>query len=218
MSIIRFRSPECVMVRIPKTGSTSIVKGILEGMQNAACTSFGVFPEEWRSLYSFAFVRNPFDRLVSAFLMFRGYFVATDAEKKFRDKLSLGRIMDVVEDPKVSPIGDGFFSKLKLHCLPMTAPFFHLSQVTDIYRFEEFNSECRRLTHRLGLVCLEVPHWRKSIREPYQNYFTPQDRERAESLFKADLQEFSYSFQARCTFSSHPLVRFLCGRKASHQG
>src|SRR4051794_2713828 len=112
MSIIRFRSPECAMVRIPKTGSTSIVKGILEGMQNTVSTSLGVFPDEWRSLYSFAFVRNPFDRLVSAFLMFQGYFVATDAEKKFRDELSLVRIMDVVEDTKVSPIGDGFFSKL----------------------------------------------------------------------------------------------------------
>lgn len=194
MPIILFREPECVMVRIAKTGSTSIVRGLFGGIENATAIQRGEFPEAWRGLYSFAFVRNPFDRLVSAWLMFKNYCVDTDEEKNFRDSLTLQRMMDVVENPDFSPVGDNYFSKLKLHCLPMTSPFFHLTQVADIYRFEDFPASYGKLAQRLGRTVEKVPHCRKSVRRIYQSYYTARERVRAESLFRADLEEFGYSF------------------------
>ncbi len=194
MSIIRFSSPECVMVRIRKAGSTSVVRGLFGGIENGSVLPSGPFPAEWRRIYSFAFIRNPFDRLVSAFLMFQGYAVANDAEKAFRAELTLERVMDVVEDPSISPDGDNYFSRLKQHALPMTTPIFCLHDVNDIYRFEDFDAEYRRLARRLGVECGEVPHLRKSQRQPYPAYFSNRDRHRAESLFHEDLREFGYAF------------------------
>ena len=182
------------MIRIAKTGSTSIVRGLLGGIENASHLTQGVFPNEWRSLYSFGFVRNPYDRLVSAWLMFQGYATATEEEKVFQAGLTLQRVMEVVENPEVSPVGNSYRSKLKLHCLPMTAPFFHLDQATEIYRFENYPEEYQRLAHQLGVPAGDVPHWRKSIRQPHQSYYTTRDRRRAEQLFQADLEAFGYEF------------------------
>lgn len=193
MPVIRFRSPECVMIRIPKTGSTSVVKGLLGGMENAAETKFGEFPMEWRDLYSFAFVRNPFDRLVSAFIMFQTYPVANDAEKEFRDGLTLDRMMDVIE-AEIPIVGPGFFPKLKLHSIPITHPYFCVQQVKEIFRFEEFESAYGQLAKTLSLPVGQVPHFRKSDRDSYQKYFSAADRERAEGIFDGDQQEFDYSF------------------------
>ncbi|MBA4148289.1 MAG: sulfotransferase family 2 domain-containing protein [Verrucomicrobia bacterium] len=194
MPVIRFQSPECVMVRIPKTGSTSVVKGLFGGMENADETRFGEFPEEWRHLYSFAFVRNPFDRLVSAFVMFQTYAVATDAEKDFQTGLTLDRIMDVIEAPDIAIIGNGFFPKLKLHSIPITHPYFCMRQVKEIFRFEEFDAAYLKLAKTLGLACEQVPHFRKSDRDSFQKYFSDKERQRAEAIYSGDLQEFNYSF------------------------
>src|ERR1700745_2368355 len=107
MYILRYLSPECVMVRVPKTGSTSVIDGLLWGV-DAAEILIGEFPAQWRSLYSFGFVRNPFDRLVSAFHMFQGYGVTTEAEKDFRANLTIARMLDLVEDNAISPAASGY--------------------------------------------------------------------------------------------------------------
>ena len=184
------------MVRMPKTGSTSVIKGLFGGIERAADVSLGVFPDAWTSLYSFAFVRNPYDRLVSAFLMFREYAVVTDAERNVRDALTIEGMLDVVEDPAIAPSGDAYLSKMKLHSMPMTSPFYHLDRVTDICRFEAFGCEYRRLAAGLGLKVEETPHFRKSQRESFQAYFNRRDRQRAQDVFRHDLSTFGYSFDA----------------------
>jgi hypothetical protein len=182
------------MVRIPKTGSTSVIKGLLGGIENAADNRIGEFPDDWRALYSFAFVRNPFDRLVSALLMFRDYPIQTAEEASFRDGLTLQRILDVIEDRSIAPGTDGYFPKLKLHALPMTAPLFMFDKVRDFYRFEDFTTAYRQLAERLGLDCGEVPHLRKTDRQDYRAYYSEADRARAEAVFGGDLARFGYRY------------------------
>ena len=87
-------------------------------------------------------------------------------------------MMDVVEDNTISPGDSDYLAKLKLHCLPMTSPMFHLGKVTEIYRFEHFQTEYRKLADKLGCACSEIPHCRQSQRKPYQSYFTAADRRR----------------------------------------
>lgn len=152
MPVIQFRSPQCVMVRIPKTGSTSIVKGLLGGMENASEIRYGEFPDEWQDLYSFAVVRNPFDRLVSAFVMFQTYPTKTEEEREFQANLTLDQMMDVVESPEYSPALTDYFSRLKLHAIPMSHPFFCMEKVRDVFRFEEFDAAFRKLAETLATL------------------------------------------------------------------
>ena len=183
------------MVRIPKTGSTSIVKGLFGGIEQASGISLGVFPDAWRPLYAFAFVRNPYDRLASALRMFASYPVATEEERRFRDALALDRVLDLLDDPSVSPAGDGYLNKLKLHCLPMTSSFFHLDKVADIYRFEDFERGYAALARTLGLAPQAVPHVRKSGGQ-HDVAWVRDHRRRVDDVFGGDLSAFGYTFRS----------------------
>ncbi len=151
MSTILFDRPPCVFVRIRKSGSTSIVRGLFGGIDRAVDVRHGEFPEYWRDRFSFAVVRNPYDRLVSAFLMFKTYSVATDDEARLRASLDLHRVLDIVEDPDVGMQGDDYRSKLKLHSAPYTHPFYCLDRVVYVARYERFEEEYRMLAGRLGI-------------------------------------------------------------------
>lgn len=195
---MHFRSPEVAMVRIPKTGSTSIVHGLLGGLSNVIEVSYGHFPDAWLNLYSFGFVRNPFDRLVSCLCMFQTFDASNEAETQFRSTITLDTIMDVIEDPNV-PIcahkSDTYMPKLKLHALPMTHPFLNLHKAKDIYRFEQFAEEFIRLAQKLNLPAGQVPHQRKTEkRDEYRKYYSDAQRKRAESVFANDLREFKYTY------------------------
>jgi hypothetical protein len=194
MPTILFTSPCAVMVRIPKTGSTSVIRGIFGGIDEAKAIAYGSFPEEWKGFFSFCFVRNPFDRLVSAYIMFKRYRTSSKAEESFRRQITLSRILDVVEDENISPIGDSYFAKLKKHSIPITSGFFPVDSVNEIYRFESFPSEYRRLCQQLEIPPGEIPHFRKSDREPYQEYFDAATRARAEKVFQKDCERFGYKF------------------------
>lgn len=68
MAIFIIRDPACAFIHIPKTGGASIRKAFFKG--NHGEPYFYELPPEAEDFFRFAFVRNPFDRLVSAFHMF----------------------------------------------------------------------------------------------------------------------------------------------------
>jgi hypothetical protein len=60
MPAILFAKPECVFIRIPKTGSTSIVNGLLRtARRRQKIVSARDYPIDWGEKFSFAFVRDP---------------------------------------------------------------------------------------------------------------------------------------------------------------
>ena len=63
MSIFKLKNPDCVLFHIPKTGGTSIRKGVWNKIYDGPV--FAAVPEDWGALYKFAFVRHPFDRFIS---------------------------------------------------------------------------------------------------------------------------------------------------------
>ena len=193
MPVLKFEDPPCVMVRIPKTGTTSIYQGLLGGAEHSRV--LGRFPSEWQNEYSFTFVRNPFDRLVSAYLMFSRYRTANDSEDSIRANLSLHSVMDIVEDESIGLEGDDYLSKLRRHCIPMTSAFFCHEMIQDIFRFEAFQRDFQRLATRLGINVTVVPHLRRTDREHYACYYSAEERERAERVFAKDAQLFGYQFE-----------------------
>jgi hypothetical protein len=195
MSTILFDRPACVFVRIRKSGSTSIVHGLFGGIDRAVEVRHGEFPESWCDRFSFAVVRNPYDRLVSAFLMFKTYGVASDDEASLRESLDLHRVLDIVEDPDVGMQGTDYRSKLKLHTAPYTHPFFCLDRVTHVARYERFEKEYRTLAGRLGIEqTAPPPHLRQTDRGHYRSYIDAALRRRIEQLYAGDLGPFGYKF------------------------
>ena len=84
MSILVYSQPRCAFVRVRKTGSTSIIQGLLGGREAAVRLPPGELPEDFDERFSFGFVRHPLDRAMSALAMFSDYPTETEEEEDMR--------------------------------------------------------------------------------------------------------------------------------------
>lgn len=141
MSVFRLLNPECVFIHIPKTAGTSIRKGVWGGAYEGPV--HGCLPEAWAGLFKFAFVRHPFDRLLSAWRMFN--------QNKNRPK-SLTEFCDIVTDEKI--IYDERRSteseRIRHHTIPQTHSFNLLAHADFVGRFENLYDDWGQLSARLG--------------------------------------------------------------------
>ncbi|GJD49974.1 hypothetical protein OPKNFCMD_2710 [Methylobacterium crusticola] len=197
MSILLFEPPGCVFIRVRKTGSTSVVRGLFGGRDRAVlATADGRWDPRFDGRPTAAFVRNPFDRLVSCLRMFQDYAVATRDEEALRSRLDLAALMDAIEDDAIPLDRDAYLSKLRLHALPMTHRFYCLDRAGFVGRFERFERDYRALAAALGLPAAAVPHERRRAPVDYRRWYSPPLRSRAESLLRQDLATFGYRFDA----------------------
>ena len=111
MPALRFTDPDCCFIRVPKTASTSVIRGFFGGLENAAEVVHGPMPEAWAGLPSFCFVRHPVARFVSAFAMFKSYRVNTAAERAMRARLSVGTVAELLVDETVVPRPGGSYAE-----------------------------------------------------------------------------------------------------------
>lgn len=196
MSIVLFDPPGCVFIRIHKTGSTSVIKGLFGGIGAAKEVSRdGLWSPAFEGRPCFTFVRNPFERLASVFLMFRDYPVSDGADRSFQKSLSLDHVMDVIEDETI-PVGErSYLSKLRMHALPLTHPLVHIHRATFVGRMERFEDDYRALGEWIGLSVNQVPTERlRAEALDYRGFYSPQTRRRAQVLLARDADTFNYDF------------------------
>lgn len=185
--ILKFSDPECVMVRIHKTGTTSIINGIFKNQQPVRRHKF---VPVWRRLFSFAFVRNPYDRLVSAYLMFRPQY-----KQNLNEELTIEGLLNIIQNSKIKANSNGFLSHVKRHVIPMTSDYSNIQYAKHIYKFEQFAEEYAKLAMALNVTIKTIPHKLKSKnRRHYREYFDDRLLERATNIFSTDLKQFDYTF------------------------
>lgn len=200
MASILFDQPKAVMLRVPKTGSTSIVHGLFGGIGERDLIHHGPPPNSWMEYYRFCFVRNPYERMVSALEMFRSYPTETEQEKQLKSELNLSKLLDIAMDDSIPLDENRYLSKLRLHSIPMTHPFFGLELASDVFRFEEYETSYRQLGLKLGCEVEEIPHMRKSERGHYRSFFENRgltdvaDLKRAHELLAEDCSTFNYTY------------------------
>lgn len=191
------KNPRCVFIHNPKTGGTTLRKLFMaDGGFDGPLT--GQLPDDWAQEFSFGFVRNPFDRLVSAWKMFSlgiddtGWRVPEDLEAGM-DLLSF---MHIAFDESIpycigTRYGKG---RIRNHTLPQTHEVYSLAQAKFIGRFENYNDDVNTIFAHLGLASRTLPKRNVSKRGPYQKYFNDQTRAMAEAFYAEDLKIFGYAF------------------------
>lgn len=191
MFICVYDNPECVWVRFPKTGSTSIKHGFFGG--SAPDKRLNYIPDEYSNSRSFTVVRNPYSRMASILSMFRNHKSAKSVEEiDFREALTVEQIISVLEntdiDPK--PAKDGnYFERLKSHALPMTAvPEVH--KVQKVLRFENFLEMWKSLSLYLNVPEPPLAH-RKN--EYPKLELTAADRNAVADYYREDFEVFDYT-------------------------
>jgi hypothetical protein len=191
--------PKCIFVHNPKTGGMTLRRELMDGREFHGPVT-GRFPDSWRGYFAFGFIRNPFDRLVSAWKMFSlgiqdtGWCVPGDLKKK----MNLLEFLKIATDETI-PFRVGEMSgrvRIRNHTLPQSHEFYGLDQVDFLGRFETYDQDVRTIFRRIGLAERTLAARHVSSREKgYQQYFDQETREIAEAYYADDLSAFGYRFE-----------------------
>ncbi len=196
----------CIHVHVPKVAGQSIKRHLGEGFVNSA-----VFPVNdpsagnngthltaaemrandadglWASYFSFAFVRNPWDRMVSEFLWRKRL------EPKRVSFPDFEMFLDAVEH------GWDFEDDDFRHTLPQkkfVADSDGLLLVDFLGRYETLHADFSHVCAKLRVVDQPLPRVNHQIvRDHYSRYYTPATRDHVARLFQEDVELFGYQFE-----------------------
>jgi len=142
----------------------------------------GIIPaEELAQMFTFAFVRNPWDRLVSWY----SFMVQTPDHRRHRLVTRLGSFeaflrFEVKRD--------------KSSQYRMLSGADGMLLVDFVGRFENLRNDFDIVLNRLG-ISAELPRTKVSKHAPYQSFYTPETAALVERHWHDDVSHFGYSFE-----------------------
>lgn len=192
------RKHQAFFIHIPKTAGTSIYTSL--GMTPLPYTHVParilkrLYPEDYASAYSFAFVRNPWDRMVSTFSFLKNG--VTWPEQK---SWALANIGDQPFQAFLRRMARDYRYRNRILSYNFFfAQNYFLSDragrliVSDVLRFEALTEDFGRVQRRLGL---ETPlsHDRKSSRNAdFSSHYDQVSWDFVGDLYKSDIKAFGY--------------------------
>ena len=202
---------DCLFVWVPKCAGTSVFsvletqgcRKIKDGrdfsrFNNTGSVTFGhvgieqlikagyVSQEYLEQAFVFAFVRNPWDRMVSLWSYLRKNRILGPG-CEFRDFVQK-------VDEGVHPVG--LYNRKGLsQARPMYDWIIDSagSKIPDFIGKVEEPADFKFLSGELGLDC-EFPVMNKSEHRGYREYYTPETRDMVGRMYESDVDEFKYSF------------------------
>lgn len=189
-----------VFIHIPKTAGTSIGEAIYgHWVGHVPISRFAVFDErKFKSFFKFSFVRNPWDRLLSAFAHLKGQGEPLAPREELWSKQHLGET-DTFEQFVLKLRNEQFRSLIinDVHFRPqldwITLPGTGQIAVDYLGRFEALNEDYAQVAHRLG-VGSELPLRKQTKRPPYREAYSSKMRAIAEEVFSEDIRRLGYTF------------------------
>ena len=217
---------EGVYLRLPKTASTTLESvldphprvlinrrdGFLprKGLDNhwlevglARLWRQALGDDRWRSAFRFAFVRNPYDRMVSCwkFVLRRlergelGNSLGPDAADRYRrhgGALPFSEFVELLDTGEI--VGGALW-----HATPQARHLLDAEGRLDVDlvgRFERLQEDFARVARTLDLPAAALPHLNRSQRRAYAEYYTPELRRIVARRYAEDLERFEYRFDA----------------------
>ena len=199
-----------VFIHVPKAGGSSVRAvlnpyatvipwqhrvGKLHGSKNKLLTKhvsasvvrkhIGV--HNWSDYFSFAFVRNPWDRVVS------NYFYARTHQALAKHKIARAKSFT---DFVLWYAQEGALQKSnKFKLVPGAAyvSYGNKKIVSFLGKFESLERDFLHVCKRLKIMA-QLPHVNRSVHKPYRDYYIKRTREVVAKLFAQDIHMFGYRF------------------------
>ncbi|MBK3518813.1 sulfotransferase family 2 domain-containing protein [Carboxylicivirga marina] len=203
---------DVVYIRIPKTGSTSLVN-VLKGQgllylnnekainfyfPQKGFVSFGPLSYEYllnkgmisqsyhENMHVFTTVRNPFARTVSTFFYYKkiGWL---------NQNMSFDAYTDYIKRIELNEL-DNFYDSFRGHIFPQYKFLFCNGErfVHHTMRLESINTDIRELESMMNFN-LHLPHLNKSVFEDYRNLYSSQSISNVLSVYEKDFELLGYS-------------------------
>jgi len=143
--------------------------------------------EVWDQYFKFAFVRNPWDRLVSSYYFYQVNLGYESFRQQYPDVVAMCE--------RCGDFGT-FIREYAMYVPDMTSHLVDDSgniSVDFVGRFERLHEDWNKVGAKIGLN-LSLPHENRSEHEHYRKYYTAETRRIVEQQFARDIELFGYSF------------------------
>lgn len=177
-----------VWFRVAKVGSTSIRKVILK-KNKIPFSSYGrdpFNPEAYKTYFKFAFVRNPWARVVSCYVQ----RVNNENCPKWKDFNGKGfeYFVDYIDKQDLE--------KADIHLRLQTA-LIPVEHVDFIGRLENFENDLKYVLNTIGLEKTKIPRKNSTSHQHYSAYYNEKTKEIIGRKYKADIEAFGYEFESK---------------------
>lgn len=194
-----------IFVHVQKTGGESIRTALGVELNDpykhrtAAELRANYGEAAWREYYKFAFVRNPWDRLVSWWSMIDGLrprFAAGEALNAFQSYVlsrakTFEEFLTKCDDEIAATDGRKHIYRNQIDYLTDESG----DVIVDfIGRFERLQDDMDQVTSRIGIGRAVLPRINRSTRKLYREYFTRETAELVADRYRLDLDVFGYRF------------------------
>ncbi len=149
-----------------------------------------VSPKYLQRAFKFAFVRNPFDRIVSLF-----YYLKKTRFNPLPASMSFEEFCQVLKRGDYPPVG--LYNHRGLNqCNPMVRWLYDERgqlMADFVGRYETIEEDFQKLCSRIGIRS-RLPHHNTTEHPPYKDHYSDQTRNIIEQVYREDLERFGYSF------------------------
>jgi chondroitin 4-sulfotransferase 11 len=178
-------------VHINKTGGSSIETALKLPFQHLTAVELIelVGEKRWNSRFSFAFVRNPWDKVASHY----HYRVKTNQTRLKERPIPFGEWVQLTYRDKALPYYDN--PKMFMPQMDWIADANGRLLIDFVGRFETLAQDFQYVCGQIGQDA-HLPHIKQSDRGDYRRYYDDTTRQVVADWFSRDIQAFGYEFDA----------------------
>lgn len=195
-----FFEKRCVFVHIPKTAGASVKNAVFG--RNCGC-HFKLWQyqmiltgEEYKSFFKFCFVRNPWDRVFSAYR-----FIRQGGFSRIR-----GEMFEEFIKPYISFedfVLNGLSNAIKNSCLLFEPQYRFVCDSNEniavdyVGHVENLDHDLQRICQILKIDSVELGHFNRAdggVRK-FENHYTREMIDKIRDLYQKDIRIFSYSWE-----------------------
>jgi len=185
MSLFYLKEPNAIFSHVPQTGGLTIRDGLWRKNYDGPLHTW---EPEYDKMFSFAFVRHPLDRLVSAFYSLTE---GSTSRKPQHHAMTLEQFCEITllcKDPHKT-------DSIAHHTYPMSWDINYLAKVKFIGRYERYTKDLVSLMKHLG-IHKKIPELHVSVRyDNWEDTLQPLSSEVFEQLvdfYREDFERFGY--------------------------
>jgi hypothetical protein len=209
-----FIDRRCIFVHIPKCAGVSVARSLFGNLAGGHTTmrtyEIAFTPEEFATFFKFTIVRNPWDRVLSAFLFLKKGGM-NEADRAWAEK-HLSRFHDFngfvrygLTSREVR-LGTHFRQQCDFICIDRAEP-----AVDFIGFYENLGADFDYISQRLNLrASLLSANKNESRTRDYQSYYSEETRSIVAKVYADDIRLLGY------TFDNRNLRQMLAARNCLH--
>ncbi len=194
-----FNDKKCLFIHVPKAAGSSVCMELF-GYQTGHKSYFRYWldsPAKADSYFKFTFVRNPYDRLVSAYHFLKAGGMDQRDKTWAEDNLSEFESFEDFVKNWVTPSNIAKKNHFQTQLSFLCAPRSKVPKVDFIGRIENFNDDMNIVRARLGLALGETVHVNQSERKDYRSYYTDEMLSIVRRVYADDIEILGYDIQSK---------------------